>query len=147
MKTLDSFTITGATPAAAGSALVTGAVALGLAKYDWFEVDAVITAGTGGTLDIYIQRKVASDVWLEVAHFPQVAAAATKYYSAKSMAGSTITEVGKFNDAGTGTPVLAANSWVGGSLGDQIRIYATAGVGAAGAGSVTLYVRAYKDQA
>lgn len=140
----DAFPLTGATPASASSAVVAGCNLQGLDKYDWFELDAVITGGTGGTLDIYLQRKVAADVWVEFCHFPQVAAATTKCYSIKSQAGTSITEVGKFNDAGSGTAVLAANSLVGGHFGDQIRAYATAGAGTSVAGSLTLYVRAFR---
>lgn len=144
MRQIAEFSVTGATPAAASSALVSGAATAGLRAFDWVEIVAAITGGTGGTVDVYIQRKTAAGVWTEWGHFPQVAAATTKWYAAQSQGSASIAEVGKFNDAGAGTPVLAANSWVGGHPGDAIRVYATAGAGTSVAGAVTLYVRAFK---
>lgn len=147
MIIVDAWKFTGATPASASSALVAGCiVGPSLNKYDWFEIDVVATGGTGGTLDVYLQRKLETDVWVEFAHLPQVAAATTKYFSLKSQAGTAITEVGKFNDAGSGTAVLAANSLVGGHFGDIFRVYVTAGAGTTVAGAVTLYVRAFRAQ-
>lgn len=139
----DEFIITGATPAAAGNAIV--GTLLGLSKYDWFQIDAKIVGGTGGTLDIYVQRKLATDNWRDWSHFPQVAAGATKYYAANTQAANSIVEVGNWNDAGnSGASVLAANTIAGGHPGDAVRVFATAGAGTSVAGSVTLTIRAYK---
>lgn len=135
------FVLSGLSPASASSALITGAILPGLGRYDDFLIDAIIIGGTGGTVDLYIQRRVLANVWVEWAHFPQVAAAATKYYSIPTQQPTpAITNVGKFDDAGTGTAVIAANTFVGGHPGDAIRLYVTAGASTSAAATQTVYV-------
>jgi len=142
MNILRSFTITGTSPAAAGQAVL-GGVLGGMSKYDYLMLDLAALGGTGGTLDLVVQRKLATDVWFDWVRFPNIAAGATKYYTAVASTATTIVEVGKGADAGTGTIVLAANTNIGGFPTDSIRLLAVAN-GATSAGAVqTLYVSAY----
>ena len=140
------FTITGTSKASSGQALVGSALA-GLDKYDYFMVDALLVGATGGTLDLYVQRKLDTDVWLDWIHFPQLAGGASAiYYSASCQPGNGLTVVGKTADNGTtGAPALAANTIVGGHPGDQIRLVCVAGGGTSVGAAVTVYVSAFNQ--
>lgn len=110
-----------------------------LEQYDAITVAAKIVGCTGGTLDVYLQRKLETDVWVDFAHFPQVAAGATKYYQLSASLGATINEVGTGTDA-TPAPALAANTVVAGHPGTCLRVVCVTGAGVSVAGTVTLYV-------
>lgn len=138
--------ITGTTPAAAGQAVV-GTVAGGLSDFDSVEVFADLVGATGGALDVYLQRKVASGVWVDWIHFPQLAAgAAAVRYSASSRqaTGTAPVVVGKSGDAGTGggdgAPALAANTVVPGHPGDAVRVVAVAGASTSAGAAINVYV-------
>jgi len=131
--------LTGTSKTSAGTTVI--ATVQGLAKYDDLRIDAVLAGGTGGVLDLYLQRKLATDVWLDWLRFTQIAAGAAKYYSLPTLVGSnTITEVGLWADAGTGTQVLATNTCVGGHPGDQLRLVGVAGSGTSAGGAQTIYI-------
>jgi hypothetical protein len=146
------FRITGTSPGSAATAVV-GSVVRGLHDFDWFTIDAVIIGGTGGTIDVTLQRKVQSlvdgtavDVWVDWCHFPQVAAATTKKYTCSTGASTSITEVGtQAASPGTTAATLAANTFTGGHPGPEVRMLATGGSGTSVGATQTIYISAWSS--
>lgn len=136
-------TIAEATPASASTA-VAAKVATGLDRFAYLMVDAELTGGTGGTLDVYLQRSVTKNdgttVWYDWAHFTQVAAGVTARYSLTPTASGGPVTVGKDT-----TPALAAGSCVGGHPGEALRAVFVAGAGTSAAGSVVINVTGIGD--
>jgi hypothetical protein len=118
-------------PSAAGT-VVSSTLICGLHRYDHVCIDATLIGGTGGTLDVYIQRKLDNDVWQDWAHFPQLAAGTTKRYSASIRGdggGSTaFVEVGGGSDNVPGVS-LAANTIVNTQPTEVMRVVFVAGAG------------------
>jgi hypothetical protein len=148
------FKITGTSPAAAGTAIV-GVVLAGLERYDWFTIDAALVGATGGTLDVYLQRRVAMDsadevtgaVWADWLHFTQLASgAAAIKYSLQSGADKTISAVAHGTDLAAGTPVLSSGSFVGGHPGSAIRCVCVAGASTSAGAAVAIYVNAFDEK-
>jgi len=144
--------ISGNCPASATSAAIGSPVA-GLRKFDSFNIDAIIIGPTGGTIDVTIQRKLgpfldgtAVDLWVDWLRFPQVAAATTKYYSAATASGLTIVAVGAVATAAF-TATLAANTFVGGHPGDQIRAVCTTGASTSAAAAQKIYITCHRGGA
>lgn len=141
-----TFTITGTSPAAAGQAALSG-IAQRLEDYDSFYVTALLVGATGGTLDVYLQRRVTDDgsVWADWIHFPQLAAgAAAIKYNASSMppAVATATVIGTTADNGTsGAPALAANTVLGGHPGEAVRCVCVAGASTSAGAAVTIHIK------
>lgn len=141
--------ITGNCPATATSAAI-GSAVVGLREFDWFTIDAIIIGATGGTIDVTLQRKmadiggVAVDLWVDWLHFPQVAAATTTKFSVQTGASTTIQTVGMVA-AATFTATLAANTFVGGHPGDQLRAVCTTGAGTSGAALQKIYITAWNS--
>jgi hypothetical protein len=148
---LQTFRITGTSPATAVTAVI-GSVVRGLHDFDWFAIDAIIIGGTSGTTDVTLQRKIqalsdgtAVDVWVDWLHFPQVAAGVTTKFSAQSAASTTIVTVGtQAASPGTTAATLAANTFVGGHPGAELRALATSGVGIAAGATQTIYISAWR---
>jgi hypothetical protein len=142
--------ITGTSPAAAGQAAVGSAVA-GLDQYDSFFITAALVGATGGTLDVYLQRRVKDDgtVWADWIHFPQLASGASAIkYNASSMppAAATCTVIGTTaNDGTTGAPALAANTVVAGHPGDSVRCVCVAGASTTVGAAVTIYIKGVRQ--
>lgn len=60
--------------AAAGVATVAGTVlATGLESFDSVVLVATVAGSAGGTTDVYVQSRHGNSVWVDLAHFPQVA--------------------------------------------------------------------------
>src|SRR5687767_2243689 len=98
-----TLTISGLSPASASTAVVDDVLG-GLDAYDWFQIDATIVGGTGGTTDAWLQRRVlGQDKWRDWIRFPQVAAATTKHYSVQVQSSTTIHEVSQGSTASPGT--------------------------------------------
>jgi hypothetical protein len=134
--------ITGNCPATATSAIIGAAIA-GLRPYDWFTIDAIIIGPTGGTIDVTLQRKIDGvDLWVDWLHFPQVAATVTTKFSAMTGASTTIATVGMVA-AATFTATLAANMFVGGHPGDQLRAVCTTGTSTSIAALQKIYITAW----
>jgi hypothetical protein len=131
------FVLSGTSPAAAGNSVL--ATQHGLARYNALQIDAVLLGATGDVIDLYLQRRVASGVWLDWLHFAQLAAGAGATYS--SYAGdnapnANVTTVGQMSDdLSVGAFALPAGVFVGGLPGDAIRLCAVAGA-ATSAGAV-----------
>lgn len=118
--------ITDTSPASA-TTTVSANTATGLAEFDWFMIDATLTGGTGGTLNVYLQREIATNVWADWIHFPELAAgAAAVSYSVQPQASNLIATVGIGTTAAPGV-ALAAGGNVGGHPGDTIRAVYVAG--------------------
>lgn len=143
------WTITGTSPAAAGQAAV-GNAATTLDQYDDFSVTASLVGATGGTLDVYLQRRVdnAGTVWADWIHFPQLAAgAAAVVYAAAAMPppAATATVIGTTAQNGTtGAPALAVNTVVGGHPGDAVRVLCVAGASTTVGAAVAVYIKGVK---
>lgn len=132
---LDTFTITGTSPAAPGTAVV-GVPVAGLNKFESLKIYAALVGATGGTLDVYLQWTPDNGTtWIDFAHFPQLASGATavKYNCDSRFGATTPTVVG----AGT-SPALAANTCVGGHFGTGLRCLAVAGSGTTAGAAVTI---------
>lgn len=137
-------TITATSPAAA-STVVHAVTFDGLEKYDWFTIDADLAGATGGTLDVYLQRKLASNVWRDWVHFPQLAAAAAAVkYSITSQPASAITVCGGGTDAAPGV-ALAVNTAMGGHPGQEVRIIFVAGVSTSAGAAQTIRVQCWSN--
>lgn len=92
----ETFDLSGTSPAAASTAEL--ASASGLAKFSAIRVDAVLVGATGGALDVYIQRKIAPNVWVDWLHFAQLAAGAS------AIAYSLTVATGNLGTVVNGTP-------------------------------------------
>lgn len=109
-------------------------------------VDAVLIGGTGGTLDVYLQRKLAADSWVDWVHFPQVSAGATVRYSfAVTGRGASIVAVGGGTDAAPGV-ALAANTVVDVIPGDDVRIVMVAGGGTSAGAAQSITITPYSER-
>lgn len=145
MATTNTVTITGTSPAAAGQAVVGKPVA-DLELYGLFTVHAQLVGATGGTLDVYLQRKINTNEWQDWVHFPQLGggAAAVKYCVAAPVPqGASPVVVGQTADDGTtGAPALAANTVAPGHLGYEVRCLAVAGSGTSAGAAVKIEILA-----
>ena len=127
--------LSGTSPSSATTTVSTTSGRFGV--YRDLAIYAELTGATGGTLDVYLQFTPDNGTtWVDYAHFPQIAAAAATikrlWTVSKAAEQKTLATVG----SGT-TPALAANTIVGGSWGDQIRVVYVSGAGTtAGAAQV-----------
>ena len=71
----EEFVLSGTSPDEAGT--VAGPFVSGLARYLGLRVEARVVGATGGTLDVYLQRKIGPDLWADWVHFAQLAAGAS----------------------------------------------------------------------
>lgn len=106
-----------------------------IAMFTTCSMYAVLQGGTGGTLDVYIQtafKKLnASPTWVDVAHFPQLAAGAAAVSYTFTLTRWSPTTSAFFTPVNTasGTPVLAVNTVVPGVLGYLLRVVHKTGAG------------------
>ncbi len=115
--------ITDTSPASAITA--TGDVLQGLGLYSWFTIDAALVGATGGTLDVYLQRKVGA-TWVDWYHFTQLTAggAAVRYtIDTRSVKSDGATTVG----SGT-TPAINQATLSCQHPGNEVRALYVAGV-------------------
>lgn len=136
-----------ATATSAGTNIITAAGdffrGATLKAADLLVIDALLDAPTAGTLDVYLQRKIAADTWRDWVHFPQVAANGIKYYSLTITGeGSSIVETGNSTDAAA-TVALAANTAINIIPGDDVRCVVVTGAGTANAGAVDITITPY----
>lgn len=126
--------ITATSPATASTAATSDTVS-NISDYDWFLLIATLQGATGGTLDVYVQGKMA-DTWYDWGHFTQLSAAASSVtYQVQPQPNNGAVAVG----SGT-SPALAADTFLGGYPGDEIRMVFTAGSGTSAGASQTLKV-------
>lgn len=140
-------TVTATSPAAAGtSAAPTAFTGGALVTADALVIDATLTGATGGTLDVYLQRKIAADTWRDWVHFPQVAAGASKAFSLVVRGnGTTIADVGGGSDASP-TPSMAANAFANVIPGGDVRVVFVAGAGTSAGASQTIAITPYTER-
>ncbi len=127
---LNEFVFSDTSPAS--NAVAASAVtALNLDKYDWFTIDALLQGGTGGTLDVVLQRFVAQlNEWRDWVRFAQLAAgaAAIRYtLDSNAVAIASIATVG--GSSGIIAPVLAAGAVACAAPGQKVRAVYSAGAG------------------
>lgn len=136
-----------ATAAAAGTAaLATNFQGGWLKGAEKLVIDAKLTGPTGGTLDVCLQRKLATDKWRDWIRFPQVAAATTKYYvGTVNGEGTSLTECGNSTDASPAM-TIAANTIINVIPGDIVRIVVTSGAGTSAAGAVDITIQPYTER-
>lgn len=142
----DAQTVTLTSPAAASTAVGATIFAGSTLNADKLVIDATLIGGTGGTLDVYLQRKLASNSWADWVHFPQIAAGTTKRYSlAITGEGASIVEVGGGTDAAPGV-ALAANTAVDVIPGGDIRVVFVAGAGTSAGASNTIKITPFMER-
>lgn len=141
MSMTSTLVMSGTSPAAAGQALIGKAVG-GLENFANITVHVELAGATGGTLDVYLQRKINTGEWQDWIHFPQLAsgAAAIKYAAADQKSATAPVAVGECDDAGAGTPVLAANTVAPGHPGSAVRILSVAGVGTSAGAAIKVSI-------
>lgn len=116
-----------------------------LKGYQRFTVLAEMTGPTGGTLDIYLQRRVTTNKWVDWAHFTQVAATATRDESIDMVSTDlTVSTPGVGTDAAPGV-ALAAATFTGGHPGDEVRVIAVSGAGTTLGAAQVVTVMATRD--
>lgn len=126
-------------PSSASTVVSTASIS-GLQSFDEIQIEAILTQATGGTLDVYLQRKLISDLWADYAHFTQLAAGSTVFkYSARSTSAGGITVVGGGTDASPGV-VLAANTILSGHPGTDLRAVFVAGASTSAGATQTIRV-------
>lgn len=139
-------TVTLTSPAAASTAVGGTIFAGSTLNADKLVIDATLIGGTGGTLDVYLQRKLATNSWADWVHFPQIAAGVTKRYSlAITGEGTSIVEVGGGTDAAPGV-ALAANAAVNIIPGGDVRVVFVAGAGTSAGASNTIKITPYMER-
>lgn len=132
-------TITATSPASASTAVAVATVS-SLDDYAEIAIEADLLGATGGTLDVYLQRKIANDLWRDWAHFTQLAAgAAAVKYALRSSTDNTIRAVGGGSDASPGV-ALAANTCAGGHPGTELRVVFVAGASTSAGAAQTIRV-------
>jgi hypothetical protein len=116
-------------------------------RADRLVIDALLRGATGGTLDVYLQRKLGTDSWTDLCHFAQQAAAgAQKRYTCTITGdGATIVETGVGTDAAPGV-ALAVNTLVNVMPGDDVRIVFVAGAATSAGASQSITITAYADK-
>lgn len=131
-------TISDISPASASTAA--GDTVSGLNAFNEIHVEADLVGATGGTLDVYLQRKVGTNAWRDWIHFPQLASgAAAVKYAARSQNATGITVVGGGTDASPGV-ALAANTIIGGHPGTDVRAVYVAGASTSAGAAVTVRI-------
>jgi len=131
-----SYDLSATSPSAQST--VAGPVAAGLENVDSLLILASLTGATGGVLDVYLQTSADGGAsWYDYAHFAQKAAGSGVTHHLFSVSRHaqqlTITTVGKDT-----TPALPANTVVGGSFGDRLRVLFVAGSGTSGGAAQTI---------
>jgi hypothetical protein len=125
---METYSFSETTPNAAGTAV--GFTLGQLSRYRGLRIEAFLIGATGGTLDVYLQRKLGPNAWTDWCHFAQLAsgAAAAKFSLACEHANvASITTAANVGTDGAPGVALAANNFVGGHPGDIIRAVYVAG--------------------
>jgi len=115
-----------------------GATLDGLGAVDSMLIVASLVGVTGGTLDVYLQvAPNEADVWVDVAHFAQLAGGASAIIRSFALSRSgqvtTLATVGM-----NGTPALAANTVLGGDFGERMRVVTVTGTGVSQGADITI---------
>lgn len=115
-------------------------------RADLLVVDASFLGVTGGTLDVYLQRKITTNAWQDWIHFPQVTAGTSKRFSlVVNGEGGAIADVGGGSDASPGV-ALAANTNTNCLPGDDVRIVFVAGASTSAGAACTVTITPYTER-
>jgi hypothetical protein len=126
--------ITATSPATETVAASTATIS-SLSDFSWLVFVAELQGATGGTLDVYIQGKLA-DTWYDWGHFTQLAAAASAAkYAVQPQANNGAVAIG----SGT-SPAIAEGTFLGGYPGDEVRLVFSAGASTSAGAAQTLKV-------
>lgn len=138
---MQTFPIIGTSPAAASTA-IDPTVIYGLARFSSVRIDALLVGATGGTLDVYLQRKLGPNAWADYCHFAQLAAGATAVRYSVTAAQINSTAIVTANGGTDAAPAvgLAPATFLGGHPGDTLRVVYVAGAGTSAGAAVALYV-------
>lgn len=137
---MQTFTISDTSPATASTAA--GSYVSGLSKYRGFVIVADLVGATGGALDVYLQRKLAPNMWQDWCHFAQLAsgASAVRYVmNCDHVNATTIATATVGTDAAPGV-ALGAATFVGGHPGDMVRAVYVAGASTSAGAAVKIYL-------
>lgn len=144
------FTLSGTSPASESTAALSGYLGQGLTRFNWFTIHANLVGATDGTLDVVIQRQIASTsevsggIWSDWIAFAQLAAGASAVQYVTDVApNSAITAVGGGTDS-TPTKVLAAGTVLGGHPGERCRVVCAAGASTSAGAALTFYMVAHR---
>jgi hypothetical protein len=114
------------TCSAAGSTTTSSATVTGLSRAIAISIEATLQGPSGSTLDVYLQHSPdGGTTWYDYAHFSQLAASqavSTQMYVPGI--GDKVTVIGK-----GATPLLAANTFVGGHPFDAMKMVMVTGAG------------------
>lgn len=115
-----TFSLGGTSPATA-STVASANTATGLDRFTSLHVYAEITGATGGSLNVYLQTSPdLGTTWVDYASFPLASAGASvatySFTVSRGAQQSSMVAVGK-----NLSPLLAANSVIGGDFGDRMR--------------------------
>lgn len=141
-----TYTVTGTTPNAAGTAQVGSSAFTGLDYFSTVTIVGQLQGATGGTLNLYIQSSLDGVIWYDVVAYAQLAAGAAALRNVvtlnRGFRGTPgITTV----NAASGTPSLTANSVNADCLGTYLRLMATAGAGTSAGQTITLTIFAASE--
>lgn len=146
MRQEATMTFTAASPAAASTVAGPSIKSVQLGRAHKLLVDATITGATGGALDVYLQRKVASDVWRDWIHFAQATAgAAAAHYQFMVTGELTTITVGNGGTDSTPAVSLAANSMVNVMPGEELRWVFVAGASTSAGAVQTLRITPFVE--
>jgi hypothetical protein len=99
-----------------------------LSEFEWLQINAKLIGPTGGTLDVYLQRQIVDDIWVDWCHFNQVAAGVTVGQCLSPESSLTCQTVGIGTTLAPGV-AMAAGSCSGGNPGKKIRAVFVSGAG------------------
>jgi hypothetical protein len=139
----ETFDLSGTSPAAAGTS--PGVAVSGLARYLGLRVEAKVVGATGGTLDVYLQRKLGPDLWADWVHFPQLAAGASALlysftiHNVSSAAGALTATTSGGTDS-TPTSTGGTGIIVNTHPGEYVRVVYVAGSGTSAGAPIKVYI-------
>jgi hypothetical protein len=148
VKTKETEQVITATSPASATTAVEAQVFKGsmFARAEGLVIDAALAAPVSGALDVYLQRKLGTNEWVDWVHFPQLAAGTSKKYSFSITGnGASIVEVGGGTDAAPGV-ALAANTAVDVTPGGDVRIVFVAGTGTSAGASNKIRITPYTER-
>jgi hypothetical protein len=138
---METYSFSETTPSVASTAV--GFTLGQLSRYRGLRIEAFLIGATGGTLDVYLQRKLGPNAWTDWCHFAQLAsgAGAAKLTLSCDHANSTsITAAANVGtDAAPGV-ALAAGTFVGGHPGDTIRAVYVAGASTSAGAALAFHI-------
>lgn len=144
--TIRLITISETSPASAST--VVGTTYGGLGIFSALHIDANLLGGTGGVLDVYLQRKIADDIWVDWCHFTQAAAATAvrrSFYCSNGFVNpdAVSSEAVGFGTNSTPSVALAAAKFIGGHPGDAIRTVYVAGASTSAGAAQKIYITGF----